>query len=50
MRAPDWWESERFQALFLALSWLRQNGVVSFRPPAGNASRWADQYKIDVQG
>jgi hypothetical protein len=40
MRAPDWWESARFQALFLARSWLRQNGVASSHPPAGNASRW----------
>lgn len=40
-RAPDWWESARFQAVFVAWSWFRQNGVVSSRPPAGNASRWA---------
>jgi len=40
-RAPDWWESARFQTVFLARSWFRQNGVVSSRPPAGNASRWA---------
>jgi hypothetical protein len=38
-RAPDWWESARFQAVCLAWSWFRQNGVVSSRPPAGNASR-----------
>jgi hypothetical protein len=38
-RAPDWWESARFQAVFLASSWCRQSGVVSSRSPAGNASR-----------
>jgi hypothetical protein len=38
-RAPDWWESPRFQAVFWARSWFRQSGVVSSRPPAGNASR-----------
>ena len=31
----------RFQAVCVASSWLRQNGVVSSRPPAGNARRWA---------
>ncbi len=31
MRAPDWWDSARFQALFVARSWFRQNGVVSSR-------------------
>jgi hypothetical protein len=41
MRALDWWESARFQAFRVASSWFRQNGVVSSRPPAGNASRWA---------
>ena len=40
-RAPDWWESARFQAVCLAWSWFRQSGVVSSHPPAGNASRWA---------
>ena len=40
-RAPDWWESARFQVFFVAWSWFRQNGVVSSRPPAGNANRWA---------
>ena len=40
-RAPDWWESARFQAFCVAWSWLRQNSVTSSRPPAGNASRWA---------
>src|SRR5688572_6147664 len=40
-RAPDWWESARFQADCAASSWFRQNGVISSRPPAGNASRWA---------
>jgi hypothetical protein len=38
---PDVWESARFQALFLAGSGFRQNGVISARPAAGNASRWA---------
>lgn len=37
-RAPDWWESARFQAVCVAWSWFRQSGVVSSRPPAGNAS------------
>jgi len=40
-RAPDWWESARFQAVFWAQSWFRQSGVVASHPPAGNASRWA---------
>jgi len=40
-RAPDWWESPRFQAVCAARGWFRQNGVVSSRPPAGIASRWA---------
>ena len=40
-RAPDWWESARFQAVFVAGSWFRQGSVVLSRPPAGNASRWA---------
>jgi hypothetical protein len=26
-RAPDWWESARFQTVFVAWSWFRQNGV-----------------------
>jgi hypothetical protein len=38
-RAPDWWESARFQAVCLAWSRFRQNGVISSRPPAGNADR-----------
>ena len=41
MRAPDVWESARFQAYFLAWSRFRQNRVISARPAAGNASRWA---------
>jgi hypothetical protein len=40
-RAPDWWDSARFQAFFVASSWFRQNSVVSSHPPAGNASRSA---------
>ena len=40
-QGPWWWDSARFQALFVAWSWFRQNGVTSSRPPAGNASRWA---------
>jgi hypothetical protein len=39
-RAPDGWESARFQAVCVAWSWFRQSGVVSSRPPAGNAHRW----------
>jgi hypothetical protein len=38
-RAPDWWESARFQAVFAARGWFQQNGVLSSRPPAGNANR-----------
>jgi hypothetical protein len=44
-RAPDWWESARFQAQCVAWSWFRQNGVISSRPPAGNASRWVARSK-----
>ena len=40
-RAPDWWESARFQAVCVAWSGFRQGGVASSHPPAGNASRWA---------
>ena len=43
MRAPDWWESARFQAVCVAPGWFRQSGVISSRPPAGNASRWAPE-------
>ena len=45
-RAPDWWESARFQALYVAWSWFRQNGVISSHPPAGNAHRWAVRSEI----
>src|SRR5688572_1854522 len=31
-----------FLGSFLAPSWFRQSGVLSSRPPAGNASRWAE--------
>jgi hypothetical protein len=41
MRAPDVWESARFQAFCVASSWLQQIRVLSARPAAGNASRWA---------
>ena len=41
MLTPDWWDSPRFQAVFLAQGWFRQSGVISSHPPAGNASRWA---------
>jgi len=34
-RAPDWWESARFQAGSLAQAGFRQSGVVSSHPPAG---------------
>ena len=40
-RALDWWDSARFQALCVAWSWFRYNGVISSRPPASNAHRWA---------
>jgi hypothetical protein len=39
-RAPDGWESPRFQTGCVAWSWFRQSGVVSSHPPAGNAPRW----------
>jgi len=38
-RAPDGWESARFQAVCVAWSGFRQSNVVLFRPPAGNANR-----------
>jgi hypothetical protein len=38
-RAPDRWESARFQAVRVAPAWFRQSGVVASRPPAGNANR-----------
>jgi hypothetical protein len=41
MRAPDVWETARFQAFFAAWSRFRQNSVISTRPAAGNAHRWA---------
>jgi len=44
-RAPDWWESPRFQAVSLPSSWFRQSDVVSSRPPAGNANRWVAGFK-----
>ena len=56
-RAPDprqrtpglaWWESARFQAVCVACSWFRESGVVSSRPPASNANRWAAR-KGDVR-
>ena len=34
--APDWWESPRFQAVFVASSWFRQNGIVSSDQHAGS--------------
>jgi hypothetical protein len=46
-RAPDWWESARFQAVFVARSRFRQSSVVSSHPPAGNANRWAANHMID---
>jgi hypothetical protein len=39
MRAPDVWESARFQAFCVASNWFRQKSVFSARPAAGNASR-----------
>jgi hypothetical protein len=38
-RAPDVWDSARFQAVFVAWSWFRQNGATLSRPAAGNANR-----------
>jgi len=43
-RAPDWWDSARFQAVSVAWSGFRQSGVVPSHPPAGNASRWAAKW------
>ena len=45
-RAPDWWESARFQAVCVDSSWFRQSGDVPSHPPAGNASRWAARRKV----
>ncbi len=51
-RAPDGWESARFQAVCMAWSWFRQSGVISSRlpaqagPPAGNAHRWAGSLQM----
>jgi len=45
-RAPDLWESARFQAVSLAQGWFRKSGVIFSRPPAGlspigdTANRW----------
>ena len=39
MRAPDVWDSARFEALCVAWSGSRQNRVILARPAAGNASR-----------
>ena len=36
---PWWWESARFQAVCVAWSGFRQNGIVPSRPPVGNANR-----------
>src|SRR6266508_801109 len=44
-RAPDWRESARFQTIFLARSQFRQSSVISSRPPAGNAIRWAENQR-----
>jgi len=41
MRAVDKWDSPRFLAFFVALSFFRLTSRVSARPPTGNASRWA---------
>jgi len=38
-RAPDGWDSARFQALCVARSWFRQSGGVLSRPPAGTLYR-----------
>ncbi len=49
-RAPDGWESARFMAGRVAGGWFRQNGILSSRPPAGNASRWVAIAKRLVVG
>ncbi len=41
MILPDSWESARFQALCVAWSGFRQNGVLSSRPPAGTPAKYA---------
>ena len=41
MRAPDKWDSARFQAVSVAWSWFRQSGVLSSRPPAGTPAKYA---------
>ena len=40
----------RFQAVCVAWSWFRQNGITSFHPPAGNAHRWADAFGKYIAG
>jgi hypothetical protein len=51
-RAPDWWESARFQDVCVTWSWFRQSGVIPSHPPAGNANHWAtpciSQLKIET--
>ena len=43
MLTPDWWESARFQAVCVALSWFRQGGVISSRESAGMVPNPAHQ-------
>jgi hypothetical protein len=49
MRAADLGYAARFQALFLARGWFRQNGVISSLPSAGipHASR-SDAYNVEI--
>ncbi len=49
MLTPDGWESARFQAVCAAEAGFHQKGVVSSRPPAGNAHRWAFSHSETIQ-
>jgi len=44
-RAPDWVGVCAFSGSFLAQAGFRQSGVVSSRPPAGNAHRYVPRHK-----
>ena len=51
--ALDWWESARFQVLYLACAEFRFDVESTLPPQAGNANRWAAdlEYKqVEVYG
>ncbi len=49
MRAPDKWDSPRFQAVCVASGFFRFRTLSPLRPLAGNAGRWAadDDFESD---